>query len=38
MYFQNNMMFNKENSNNMIQQQQTPITKFAPEDFIFENL
>ena len=36
MYFQNNLMFNKENSNNMIQQQQTPITKLNPEDFIFE--
>ena len=36
MYFQNNMMFNKDNSNNMIQQQQTPTTKLDPEDFIFE--
>ena len=36
MYFQNNMMFNKDNSNNMIQQQHTPITKLNPEDFIFE--
>ena len=35
MYFQNNMMFNKDNSNNMIQQQQSPITKFNPDDFIF---
>ena len=34
-YFQNNLMFNKENSNNIIQQQ-TPITKLNPEDYIFE--
>jgi hypothetical protein len=35
MYFQNNMMFNKENQNN-IMQQQNQITKLNPEDYIFE--
>ena len=34
-YFQNNMMFNKENQNN-IMQQQNQITKLNPEDYIFE--
>ena len=36
-YFQNNLMFNKDNSNNLIQQtQQTSINKLNPEDYIFE--
>ena len=34
-YFQNNMMFNKENQNN-IMQQQNQINKLNPEDYIFE--
>ena len=34
-YFQNNMMFNKEIQNSIIQQQ-TPINKLNPEDYIFE--
>ena len=37
LYFQNNMMFNKDNSNSiMTQQPQNQITKLNPEDYIFE--